>query len=103
MMAIASITQKRIKKNKEMMSMIKYTEENIKKLEEVYRIMMAASNLQNTAKRNQEILKAGELLGEVGLVSNADSVQQITAAYNNHVLGRIREIIRKASKQKSNN
>lgn len=79
-------------------SMIKYTEENIKKLEEVYRIMMTASQLQNTAKRNQEILKAGELLGEVGLVSNADDMQQITAAYSDHILGRIREIVRNEAK-----
>ena len=76
------------------MMLMKYTEENIKKLEEIYRIMMTASNLQNTAKRNQMILQAGKLLSEVGLVSKTANVQQITAAYNAHVLNRIREIIR---------
>lgn len=73
---------------------MKYTDENIQKLERVYRIMMAASQLQNTAKKNQMILQAGKLLHEVGLVSKTASVQQITATYNAHVLNRIREIIR---------
>lgn len=78
--------------------MIKYTEENIKKLEEVYRIMMAASNLQNATKRNQMILQAGKLLHEVGLVSKTANVQQITAVYSDHILGRIREIVRNEAK-----
>lgn len=81
-----------------MMSMIKYTEENIKKLEKVYKIMMIASQLHNAAKRNQMILQAGKLLSEVGLVSKTANVQQITAAYNAHVLNRIREIVKKKSK-----
>lgn len=77
---------------------MKYTEKNIEKLEKVYKIMMAASELQSEAKRNQEILKAGKLLNEVGLVSKTDDIQQIAAAYNDHVLNRIREIVKKKSK-----
>ena len=73
---------------------MKYTDENIQKLEKVYRIMMLASQLHNAAKRKPMILQAGKLLSEVGLVSKADDMQQITAAYNAHVLNRIREIIR---------
>lgn len=86
-----------------MVLMIKYTEENIKKLEKVYKIMMIASQLHNAAKRNQMILQAGKLLSEVGLVSKTANVQQITAAYSDHILGRIREILRKEQNAKSNN
>jgi hypothetical protein len=34
--------------------MIQYTQENIEKLEEVYKIMMQASDITDTAKRMQK-------------------------------------------------
>lgn len=75
--------------------MIQYTQENIEKLEEVYKIMMQASDITDTAKKNAEIMKAGELLKQVGLIQEANDPKAIVAAYNEHVLGRIREIVKK--------
>lgn len=83
--------------------MIKYTDENIEKLELVYQYMMLASQLHNTAAKKALILDAGELMKEVGLISNTNDVQQIVTTYRAHVLERIREIVRKEQDSKSNN
>lgn len=83
--------------------MIKYTEENIEKLELVYQYMMLASQLHNAAAKKALILDAGELMKEVGLISNTNDVQQIVTTYRAHVLERIREIVRKEQDSKSNN
>jgi hypothetical protein len=40
-------------------------------------------------------MKAGELLKQVGLIQEANDPKAIVAAYNEHVLGRIREIVKK--------
>lgn len=67
-------------------------------MEQVYKIMSGVANeseKQHNGFEKQEILKAGKLIQQAGLIESVDNPEQVIQEYNKHMLKRIREIINK--------
>lgn len=82
---------------------MEYTEENIKKLEDVYKIMISLHNVQDGQEKETKLKAAGKLLQEVGLVKDPNDTREIATTYNKHLLKRIREYVKKSQAEVKRN
>lgn len=72
-----------------------YNNYNIKILEKVYWLMINLTDVKDDKLRQQEILKAGKLMAQVGLIKDTNDTHTIIRAYNQHVYRQIRNFIKK--------
>lgn len=73
-----------------------YNDYNIKLLEKVYWIMINLNDVKDEKLRQQEILKAGKLMAQVGLIKETNDTHAIIRVYNKHVLKQLRKFLRLA-------
>lgn len=75
---------------------MKYTEENINKLECVFNIMVTLADVKESAVKHSKLQQVCQLLYEVGLVNDPNDTTSVMEIYNQHLLNRIREIVQKS-------
>lgn len=74
---------------------MKYTEENISKLESVFKIMINLQSIKDPATKQRKLRQVCQLLYEVGMVNNPRNVDKAITIYDRYLLNCIREIVQK--------
>lgn len=74
---------------------VKYTEENIAKLERVFKIMVTLKDTKDPATKQRKLRQACQLLYEVGMVDDPKNVDKAITIYDRYLLNCIREIVQK--------
>lgn len=72
---------------------MKYTEENISKLESVFKIMINLQSIKDPATKQYKLRQACQLLYEVGMVDDPKNVAKSIKIYDQYLLNDIRKII----------
>lgn len=74
---------------------MKYTEENIAKLERVFKIMVNLQDVKDSNKKRCKLHQACQLLYEVGMVDDPKNVAKTIKIYDQYLLNDIRKIVQK--------
>lgn len=74
---------------------MKYTEENISKLESVFKIMINLQSIKDPATKRRKLRQVCQLLYEVGMVDDPKNVDKAITIYDRYLLNCIREIVQK--------
>lgn len=82
---------------------MKYTEENIKKLEQIYDIMMSLQNTETEEEKISKVQQAGQLLYDIGMVKNPNNVKEVTQVYSTYLLEQIRAYVKKSQNEVKKN
>lgn len=72
----------------------KCTEENITKLEHVFMIMTKLQQIDDPTLKQHKLQQVCQLLYDVGLISDSKDTTNALEVYNQHLLQRIREIVK---------
>lgn len=75
---------------------MKYTDENINKLEHVFKIMATLGDVKDPVLKKQKIKQVCQLLYEADMVDSLENPDRVLKIYNHHLLNRIREIVDKS-------
>lgn len=75
---------------------MKYTEENIAKLERVFKIMVTLKDTKDPATKQRKLCQACQLLYEVGMVDDPKNVDEAIKIYDRYLLDTIRKIVQKS-------
>lgn len=75
---------------------MKYTEENIAKLERVFKIMTKLKRTDDLVLKQQKLRQACQLLYEVGMISDPKDTTNALEVYDRHLFQRIREVVQKS-------
>lgn len=74
---------------------MKYTEENISKLESVFKIMINLQDVKDSNKKQRKLRQVCQLLYEVGMVDDPKNVDKAIKIYDQYLLDTIRKIVQK--------
>lgn len=74
---------------------MKYTEENISKLESVFKIMVTLKDTKDPATKQRKLRQVCQLLYEVGMVDDPKNVDKAIKIYDQYLLDTIRKIVQK--------
>lgn len=74
---------------------MKYTEENINKLEYVFKIMINLQDIKDTTVKQSKLHQVCQLLYEVGMVNDPKNVAKAIKIYDQYLLDTIRKIVQK--------
>lgn len=74
---------------------VKYTEENINKLESVFKIMINLQDVKDSNEKQCKLRQACQLLYEVGMVDDPENVENAIKIYDQYLLNDIRKIVQK--------
>lgn len=75
---------------------MKYTEENINKLERVFKIMINLQDVKDSNEKRCKLRQACQLLYEVGMVDDPKNVAKAIKIYDRYLLDTIRKIVQKS-------
>lgn len=75
---------------------MKYTEENISKLESVFKIMINLQSIKDPATNRRKLRQACQLLYEVGMVDDPEDIDKAITIYDRYLLDTIRKIVQKS-------
>lgn len=75
---------------------MKYTEENINKLEYVFKIMINLQDIKDTTVKQSKLHQVCQLLYEVGMVDNPKDTDKAIEIYSKYLLNDIRKIVQKS-------
>lgn len=75
---------------------VKYTEENIAKLERVFKIMINLQDAKDSNEKQYKLRQACQLLYEVGMVDDPEDIDKAITIYNRYLLDTIRKIVQKS-------
>lgn len=74
---------------------MKYTEENISKLERVFKIMINLQDVKDSNKKQRKLRQVCQLLYEVGMVDDPEDIDKAITIYDRYLLDTIRKIVQK--------
>lgn len=75
---------------------MKYTEENISKLESVFKIMVTLKDTKDPATKQRKLRQVCQLLYEVGMVDDPEDIDKAITIYDRYLLDTIRKIVQKS-------
>lgn len=75
---------------------MKYTEENISKLESVFKIMVTLKDTKDPVTKRRKLRQVCQLLYEVGMVDDPKNVAKAIKIYDQYLLDTIRKIVQKS-------
>ena len=75
---------------------MKYTEENISKLESVFKIMINLQGIKDSAVKQRKLHQVCQLLYEVGMVDDPEDTDKTIKIYDQYLLNDIRKIVQKS-------